>query len=353
MKKLLACALALLMMCSAAMAEGKSYEGTVVSTKTEAVLAPAAGVIGEVMFQAGEEVKAGEAVAALKETIVYAEQSGTVKVFGKAGQSVETLVNRYGAVVYIEPECSLTLSGSTSYAYEAVENKNIHPGEIVYLKCVNTNYDRQGTGIVTVVSGTKYTVEVIDGDLMDEDAVYIYRNVGGTLKSRIGRGTVSYSGATAITTSSGTGVVSKMLVEDGAYVEAGTPLFATVESTAYTWQMLSAVDGVIASVSVAGGDAVESGALIAQVYPDSAMRLELIVESDDLRSIRVGDAAEITFDNGVTATGSVERVSGVAYVPETTDEEETDDTVYFAVYVTFTAEMDVPYGMTGKAVIGK
>lgn len=352
MKKLLACALALLMMCTCALAEGKSYSGTVVSTGTEAVLAPAAGVIGEVMFQAGDKVSAGDEVAALKETIVYAENAGTVRVFGKAGDAVATLVTRYGAVVYIEPERSLTLTGNTSYAYDAVENRNIHPGETVYLKSVNSNIGHSGTGLVTVVSGSKFTVEVLDGDIVDEDIVYIYRQEAGTLKSRIGRGTVSYTGATAVS-GAGTGVVSDILVADGAYVEAGTPLFATVESTAYNWQMASPATGVVSSVSVAPGDAVEAGALIAQIYPDSAMRFELVVEGEDLRSIRVGDAAQITFDNGMTAAGSVERVSGVPYVQEVVEGEEADDTVYFAVYVAFAADAEVPYGMTGKAVIGE
>ncbi len=351
MKKLLACALALLMLASAAFAEGRSYEGTVVSTGTEAVLAPAAGVIGEVMFQAGQRVSAGQEVAALKETIVYAEKAGTVRVFGQAGESVETLVTRYGAVVYIEPERSLTLTGATSYAYDAVENRNIHPGETVFLKSVNANIGHAGTGVVTVLSGSKFTVEVVDGDVRDEDIVYIYRDAGGTLKSRIGRGTVSYTGALAVS-GAGTGVVSDVMVEDGTYVEAGTPLFATVESTAYTWQMAAPADGVVASVSAAAGDAVEAGALIAQIYPDSAMRFEIIVETDDLRSIRVGDAAMIEFDNGMTADGSVERVSGVPYVQEVAEGEEVDDTVYFAVYVAFET-VDVPYGMTGKVVIGE
>ena len=121
MKKLLACALALLMIFSVALAEGKTYEGTVVSTKTEAVLATAAGVIGEVSYQAGERIAAGSEVAALRETTVYAEQDGRVTIFGSEGESVETLTSRYGAVVYLEPVRQLKLTGSTSYAYDAVE----------------------------------------------------------------------------------------------------------------------------------------------------------------------------------------------------------------------------------------
>lgn len=352
MKKLLAAVLALLMMGAYALAEGRTYSGKMVSTGTEAVLAPAAGVIGAVMYQAGDHVSAGDEVAALKETITYAETAGTVRLFGKPGESVETLVSRYGAVLYLEPEHNLTLTGNTSYAYEAVENRNIHPGETVYLKTTTTTGGHTGTGLVTILNGSKYTVEVLSGNLVDEDVVYIYRAADASLKSRIGRGTVSYTGASAIS-GAGTGVVSDILVEDGAFVLAGTPLFATVESAAYAWQMTSPADGVVASVSAASGDVVEAGTLIAQIYPDSARRFELIVESGDLRSIHVGDAAKLSFDNGVSADGVVERVSGIPYVPVTTDEEETDDTVYFAVYVTVNTAVDVPYGMTGKAVIGE
>lgn len=329
MKKLLAGALALLMTCSAALAEPRSYAGEVVSTQTAALLAPAAGVIGEVLYQAGQRVRAGDEVAVLQGTTVYAEEPGTVQVFGTEGDAVETLVSRYGAVLYLEPDCALTLTGNTAYAYDAVENRNIHPGEIVYLKST-APAGHEGTGLVTVVSGTKYTVEVLEGNLADEDIVYIYRSSDGAVKSRIGRGTVGYTGATAMF-GSGTGVISEMLVKTGDHVDAGTPLYT-----------------VVASVSVAPGDPVEAGTLIALFYPDDALRLALMVESRDLRSIRVGDTALVTFDNGVEAQGVVEAISGVPFTPE-----EDDDTVYFAVYVTFDTAESIPVGMTGYAVIGE
>ena len=348
MKKFLACVLALLMIAPAAMAESKSYEGTVVSTETAAVLAPAAGTIGEVMAQAGEHVAKGEEVAALISTTVYAEQAGTVKVFGSAGESVDTLTTRYGAVVYIEPDCIFTVSGSTSYAYESGECKVIHPGEKVYLRASNAT-GRTATGVVTTVSGSKYTVEVDNGTLQSGDTAYIYRTSSYDATSRIGRGTVTKTDPVAMT---GTGVVASIHVEDGVHVESGTPLFTTVETTAaYSWQMLSPEEGVIASVSVTPGTAVEAGALIAEVYPDHAMRLEMIVESRDLRSIHVDDKVTITFDNGVNADGVIERISNVPYVPDTTDDEEEDDTIYFTVYAVFTTDETIPYGMQGKATI--
>lgn len=349
MKKILVCALALMMIGSAALAEGKTYEGTVVSTGSEAVLAPAAGTVGKVLCQAGESVRAGDEIAALSTTTVYAEEAGTVTVFGAAGESVDTLSSRYGAVVYIEPDCLFTLTGNTSYAYDAEENKIIHPGETVYLKSTSSS-SYTGVGMVTALNGSKYTVEVVSGNLLDSQLVYIYRDASFASTSRIGRGTTSRCDAVAVT---GTGVVSELLVRDGAHVEPGTPLFTTVDASAYAYQMASGADGVVASVNVAPGDAVEAGTLIAEIYPDSAMRLELIVEGRDLRSFAVGSKAEITFDNGVTAEGTIERVSGVPYVPETTDEEDTDDTVYFAVYVAFTTDEAVPYGMAAKATIAE
>ena len=348
MKKLLACLLMTLLLIPAARAEGKSYEGRVVSTETAAVLAPAAGTIATVSCQAGPPIQAGTEVAALRTTTVYAEQAGTVTVFGAPGDPIESLTSRYGAVVYIEPDYNLTLTGSTAYAYDAAENKNIHPGEIVYLKSVSTSIGHTGTGIVTVVNGTKYTVEVISGNVTDEDVVYIYRSASHDLKTRIGRGTVSYTGAAAMT---GTGVISQMLVHDGDHVEPGMPLYTTLEASPYDWQMISPADGVVASVSVTPGTAVEAGALIAEICPDSARRLEIIVEARDLRTITAGCPVEISFDNGAEAAGVVERVSSMAYVPETV--EEGDDAVYFAVYVSFPAETSVPYGMTAKAVVSQ
>lgn len=347
MKKLLAGAVALLMSFSVALAEGKSYEGTVVSTQTQAVLATAAGVIGAVNVQAGEQVSAGDEVAALQETTVYAEQDGRVTVFGGEGESVETITDRYGAVVYLEPIRQLTLTGNTSYAYDAVENRIVHPGEVVYLKTTSTT-TRSGKGLVTAVNGTKFTVEVMTGDLKDDDIVYIYRSEDYETKSRIGRGTVGYTGEIAVT---GAGVVSSILVKDDQLVQAGTPLFTTVDAPAYAWQMTAPADGVISSMNVAPGDTVEAGTLIAEIYPDSAMRLEIIVESRDLRSIHVGDKATISFDNGVTAEGEIERISNLPYVSDSTEED--DDTVWFAVYAVFTSAETIPYGMTAKVVVGE
>ena len=123
MKKCFLCLMALLMFTTAASAESVTLEGTVVSTRTAAVLAPAAGTLDEVLIQAGDDVEEGLSVASLMGTKVYAEEAGVVHIFGQEGDSVESLTERYGAVVFVEPDVLYTMTASTRYAYDEEENK--------------------------------------------------------------------------------------------------------------------------------------------------------------------------------------------------------------------------------------
>lgn len=345
MKKFLICLMALMLSAFPALAETATMDGTVVSIESIAVLAPAAGIIRDVTVQAGNHIEAGTEIAALYDQAVYAEQSGTIKVFGAEGESVETLTARYGAVVYIEPDCRYTISASTRNAYDAIENTIIHPGETVYLRCSTDNYEHTGIGMVTAVSGSSYTVEITEGAFTDSETVLIYRSSGYEATTRIGKGTTSYNGPVAYT---GSGTVNSIYVEDGMHVEAGDILYRTLDVSAFDQNMISNATGTVAAIHVAAGDAVEQGALIAEIYPDSAMRIEVTAEEQDLKNIQVGSMVTISFTNGVMAQGQVERISGVQQETESTDDDEDDDTVYFSVYVSFTATQDISYGMTAK-----
>lgn len=350
MKKLLICLLACLIFTTSAMAETITLEGTVVATQSTAVLATAAGTVSEVIVQAGDRVSAGQEIAALLDTTAYAEVSGTVKLFGDIGESVETLTQRYGAVLYIEQDCKYTISATTRNAYDNPENKIIHPGETVYLAC--SCGDHSGVGTVTAVKGTSYTVEVIQGEFESGESAYIYRSEDCASASRLGKGSVTCNAALACT-GSGTGTLTRLHVTDGQYVNKGDPLFSTLEASAYDQRLRSGVSGTVASISVAPGDAVEQGALIATIQPAASLRLEILADEIDLRSITLGQEVTLTFTNGATCQGQVERISGMQYVQETTDEESTDDTAYFPVYVTFPADETIACGMTAKVSIEK
>ena len=342
MKKLILCLLVLAMAASAALADTITLDGTVISTETAPVVSPVEGVLANVYWHVGDHVAESDEAAALYAVGVRADQSGTVRVMGTVGESVEALVSRYGAVVYVEPDCAFTISLSTRYAYDVEENKVIHPGEMVYLQCSSSNPNHTGIGRVTKVSGNDFTVEVTEGDFERGETVYAYRTDDHATNTRIGRGTAEHSFPVAYT-GTGTGRVCGIAVADGAHVDIGALLYETVE-TANAYAMVSGVAGTVAAVRVAAGDAIAQGTVLADIYPDEAMRIEISVSENDLRDLGVGTRVSIEFTSGETADGEIERISGIAQVNEDAE----DDTVYFSAYVRFDASETVRYGMTAK-----
>lgn len=347
MKKAFICLVLALMCITPALAEGVTLEGTVVSTASTAVLAPAAGVVQDVRLLPGARVSAGDELATLMATVTYAEIDGIVRVCGEVGENAETVVSRYGAVVYIQPEFSYTISATTQNAYDSLDNRIIRLGETVYVRSVN-DAARTGSGTVTAISGSSFTVEVKSGNLGVSDSVYLYRSSGMEATSRIGKGTATFAYPVSCTA---TGALSAILVNDGARVSKGTPLFATVDAAAaYADRICATVDGTIASLSVTPGTAVEAGAPVATIYPDDAIRLEILADEIDLRSLAAGQRLTLEFMNGTTAKGQVERISGIRHVPESAGED-AEDTAYFSVYVTFQADAPVSCGMTARVTV--
>ena len=288
-------------------------------------------------------------MAALREKTVYAEAPGTVKIFGEPGESVETVTTRNGAVLYLTPDSKFTISASTRNAYDQPENKIIHPGETVYVRCT-ANSEHTGIGMVIALSGSSYTVEITQGDFEDGETVYLYRDPAYATTSRIGKGTIAYADPVAYTA---TGMVARLMVNDGDHVEKGTALFSTIETTAYNGNQQSPVNGTVASVEVMPGTAVEEGALLAVIYPDDALRLQILADEVDLRSIAPGQQVTMTFTNGVVAQGQVEYISGIPYAAEDATEEGEDTPTYFPVYVSFAADAPVTCGMTAQVQFGE
>lgn len=357
MKKLFLCLLAVMLFSSAALAESATLEGTVVSLQSAAVLAPAAGTVSQVLVSPGARVTAGQEVAQMAETIVYAEKAGTVKVFGKAGDSVATLSDRYGGVLYLEADYPYTASVSSGYAYDSIETEIVHPGETVYLRGIN--YGEEGVAVITGINGNKFSIEVTEGVFHQGEYAYVFRSPDFASTSRLGRGAITFEDAVAYTNTSGTGIVTRIFVADGAHVEEGDPLFATLEANVGEQWLSSAVNGIVASVSANPGDTVEQGALIATIHPNSAMRLEVLAEEYDLKGITVGQAVTISFANGMSVEGTVESFGGIQYVEEetTTDTEEEEDEeeeiAYFSIYIAFTPTEAIAYGMTGEVSFGE
>lgn len=303
--------MALSMMLSfGASAEGQlAFDGTVAADEQVSVTAPIGGCAADLKLIAGQRVEAGEQIMTLIPEQVKATQSGTVRgVFAKAGDSVDVIANRYGAVMYLEPDYVYTLSASTENAYNLDENKFIHTGEIVYLTCTDNTY-MKGTGLITSVSGSDYTVEVTEGTFGIGDTVNIFRLESRDSKSRIGRGTVARVNPVGYT---GSGSIFNVLVEEGQHVEAGDVLFETLSGTfdGYYFTgnaVISDVSGIVESVNVQNGQSVSKGDSVLSVYPDGCMYIEFAVNEMDLGGIHEGDTVEIEF---LWNEGEAQRVKG-------------------------------------------
>ena len=354
MKKTLALAIALVVLfsLSAALADTVSVNGKVVSTEKEIVTAPIGGTVSKLLSTAGAHVSAGDPLITLDTTVVYAQESGVVRLFGAPGDQTESVSARYGAVAYVEPDYSYTVTASVKYAYDTEANRIVHPGEAVYLKAYN-DAKHTGRGIVTQVTGNSFTVEVSSGTFTSGEAVLVYRKSNYAAASRIGRGNIARVDPKAYV---GEGSIVRFAVKDGATVKKGDALFETLPGTFDHLnmtgnQITSTVSGIVSAVSVTPGAVIEKGAGTMEIYPDSAMRIEASVSEVNLRYLPVGSRVTVEFpylqDETVTVAGTVERIS---YLADGTDPsataEESSDEAFYLVYISFDSVPNIRYGMT-------
>ncbi len=304
--------IALMLLGTAASAEELELTGTISSLQTITLTAPATGKVESCTVSAGDRVEAGTALLTLQTTKVYAEQDGTVRIFGQPGDSVTALTTRYGGVVYVEPIQRYTVSASTKNAYSSDDNKLIHAGEKVYLRSTE-NYNVKSSGTVTIVSGTNYTVEVDGTTLTSGTSVYIYRDPDYANASRIGSGSVAHASTIAYT---GTGFLVNVHVQNGQQVNAGDLLFETIEGnfvpgTAHMNVIANDQSGVIAAVNTGKGKTVAADEAVIEIYPDDAMRINVSVPEDDLSRVKPGTTVQCFLGDDDTDpfTGIIEKIS--------------------------------------------
>lgn len=340
---------ALMLLGTAASAEELELTGTVSATQIVTLAAPAAGKVESCTVAPGDHVEAGTTLLSLQTTKVYAEQDGTVRIFGQPGDSVTSLTTRYGGVAYVEPAQRYTVSGSTKGAYSNDDNKLIHAGETVYLRSTS-NYKLKSTGTVTIVSGTSYTVEV-DGDTFTSSTtIGIYRDPDYVNTSLLGSGKVTQASATVY---SGTGYLVRLHVQNGQQVNAGDLLYETLEGTfapgSDSINVVSAdVAGVIAAVNTGKGKTVAADEAVVEFYPDEGMRIIVSFPEDDLSRIEPGMTVQYLLpgqeDSAEPLTGTVEKIS---LLP---DEDTTYGTTYMVSVIPESVE-HLRYGLTVTVLI--
>lgn len=347
---------AALLLCGAALADTITFTGTVAASQTCEVYAPIGGTVQAVNVEAGQRVSAGDVIVSLSTTKVYAEEAGVVTgVFGQPGDSAETVAQKYGAVMYIEGESVYSIAASTDNAYNSTATKFVHVGERVYLECYSDG-KHTGTGVITAIEGTDYTVKVLSGEFLIGETVNVYRGDSAASAQRIGRGTLNRINPTAV---SGSGSIVSLAVSDGDTVERGDLLFETLDGSFDGLYMsgsdiAAGVDGTVSQVSAQQGGAVQKNGVVAVLWPDSAMRVEAQVEEANLASIAVGDPVSIELvwnqDEGVTYDGVITMISAIADIASASSGDamggSSDDGVTYTVYIDFTPDENTRYGMS-------
>ena len=338
---LIACALLMGSACAI------SFSGTVAASDTVEIYAPIGGSVDHVNVAVGEKVQAGDVLATLETTKVYASEAGVITgIFGEPGDNAETIAERYGAVMYIEGETVYTISASTDEAYNTTDTKFVHVGEEVYLYCYSHG-THTGTGVITAIEGTDYTVNVLEGEFLLGETVSIFRGETTASASRIGRGEINRKNPTAV---SGSGSIVSIAVEDGAAVQKGDLLLETLDGSFDGLYMSGAqitadTAGTIAQLNLSQGSKTDKNSVVAVIYPEGQMRIEAQVSEYNLSEIAVGDKVNVELvwnqDEEVNYEGTVSMISAIAAEGNGESEE-----ANYTVYVDFTPDANTRYGMS-------
>ena len=345
----LAAVLCMILALSAANADAITLNGKMIPAETIRIYAPVSGTVENVAAEEGLKIRAEDTLYTMKTTKVYADHDGKVSgIFGQPGDDVETVTTRYGAVLYLEKTSAYTVSASTSNAYNSLETKQVHTGETVYA-ISRSNSARCGKGIITSISGSSYSVEITEGIFLSGESVALFRNEEYDYEQKIGNGTVTLSDPVAVT---GTGAIVRIAVEDGEEVKRGDLLMETLDGTYDAYVMTGTAitagqAGVVGSVSVQAGGAVEKGAVVAEIYPTDRMRVEANIPEDYCNMVHEGDpvTVELATDINRHYSGTVVMISAIA----SEDEEE----VTYRIVAEFIPDEAVRFGMTALITAGE
>lgn len=279
------------------------YSGKVTYSQTMSIQAPFGGMLQDYAVKVGDTVSAGQVLFTLSTTKVYAPFDGTVRgLQAKAGDEAQSIIDRYGALLYLESPGKYTISTSTSGAYDSENthntNRYLSEGKIVYLRSSEDN-SRTGEGVVTTVSGRNFTVEVLQSTLDFEDKVSIYQTAEFESSQRIATNArVQREDSTAITAE---GSVLRCLVSEGQSVKRGDVLMEMVTGTldrqqSTSEQVVAPVDGVVVTLPQTSGTTVAKDAILATVYAQSALEVTFDVDESELSQFYIGQEVRVTFD---------------------------------------------------------
>ena len=334
--------LAMTMACACAL--GATANATIVAPASLKITAPFFGTLLPFDLAVGDSVNAGDVLFTYDAVPVYAVENGTVAaLFAEAGDDASGVMSRYGALAVIEPEKPLYIAASTQQAYDDDENRYIHAGETLYLKCGN----EKGVGRVTGVSGKEYTVEILSGDFELEDTVRCFRKDDHKNDSETGRGKVLRYADTAIAAQ---GRIAAVHVKEGDAVKTGDLLFEMIDAQAPAdakTEVTAPQGGAVLGLNTISGAQTYRGQLLCEIADLSALELSAQVDELDLNDVQVGDVLFYTLDAyaGETFSGTVTEIRPVGSARQ--------NATYFDVRITLPGGKNLLPGMNATVTIEK
>ena len=234
---------------------------------------------------------------------------------------------------------SFTLENQ-AFVYKMKEDETL---EEVYLVSRTRTADR-GTGLITSVDGSSFTVLVTSGDFFLTDNIVVSREENHAAESRIGRGNLTRISPRAVT---GSGTILSVAVQPGEEVRQGQLLFETIDASFDSPELARAevkagVDGVVASISATQGSTLTQSGLVASIYPQDRVWVKAEVTETDLSELTVGQQVKVELDwnqdHGVSYEGTVEMISALGTVGE--------ESTTYPVYISFIPDENTRYSMS-------
>ena len=284
--------------------------GVVRASAFDDITAPCSGTLLTFDWEAGDTVDAGTAMFEMMTTNICAPEDGTVRyLFAEQGDSADSAMATYGAVLALEPSARQRMHCTYEDAADYEENKHLHIGDVLYFK----SSSEKGSGVVIAAAGDNYEVEILTGSFDADKKMDLYKDSGYRSHDKVGKGKVYLRDDVTVAAA---GRIAEILVAQGDEVKKGDVLLRVMaqDADAGAKAAISApADGVVGTVAVSPGQQVWKGQLLCRVWRSGTTEVVAEVDEMDLGNLSVGDQIPVTMDTDESRvlTGTVTEISAL------------------------------------------
>lgn len=317
MKRILSLMISMVLLTAPALAEEQKLTNCAVANGNAAavryvdVVAPYSGTLEAFALETGDVVEAGEGLFRMMTTTVYATEDGKVNtVFACKGDDAQAVMERYGGLAAVEPASRQRIAASLKHGYSSTETRTICVGDQVYFRSSRSGKE-VGEGVVVMINGTDFVVDVLKGEFMPTETLKLFQDDDYATDDHVGTGDVLLRDPLL---PAGQGRVYEVLAKEGAAVRNGDALFTLLSADAApdaSPDIAAPSAGVVGQISVAPGQQVYKGQVLARIHLTDQMEIVAEVDEVDLNGLRVGDSVYVVMDMDTNRvlTGTVTEIS--------------------------------------------